>query len=49
MFKITLLSILFCFIFFGGVYAEKASTLTEAQQLSRQTGKPILMEFVHED
>jgi hypothetical protein len=35
--------------FFTVSHAEKASSLQEAEQLSAQTGKPILMEFVHQD
>jgi hypothetical protein len=29
--------------------AEQIKTFSQAQKLSTQTGKPILLEFVHED
>jgi hypothetical protein len=31
------------------INAEKAETFQQARELSAQTGKPILMEFVHDD
>ncbi len=37
------------FLPFAASHAERAASLEEARQLSAQTGKPILMEFVHQD
>jgi len=33
----------------GNLMAEKAETFQQAKELSAKLGKPILMEFVHED
>jgi hypothetical protein len=40
---------IFALICSGNLFADKAETFQQAQELSVQTGKPILMEFVHED
>ena len=49
MLKTILLAIVLAFIFYGNALADKAESMDQAQELSRQTGKPILLEFVHED
>ncbi len=36
-------------LFTAGVSAEPAESFEQAQELSVQAGKPILLEFVHED
>ena len=36
-------------LFAAGVSAEPAESLEQAQELSIQAGKPILLEFVYED
>lgn len=47
--KVVLLTCAISLVCIGGLRAEKAVSLQQAKQLSAQLGKPILMEFVHED
>lgn len=47
--KILMITTGFIFVLAAISLAEKAGTFNEARELSARLGKPILMEFVHED